>query len=77
MAREVDPSQWKTLETAMMQQFVNALEDDYTKLKGSQYLLKYQTLMRGPWEGEACQPASPPTRDPSTPTRGERRQKSP
>ena len=32
---------------AMMQQLVKALEDDYTELKGSQYLLKCQTPMKG------------------------------
>ena len=42
----------------MMQQLVKALEDDYTKLKSSQNLLKHQTPMRGSWEGEACNPAS-------------------
>ena len=38
--------------TAMMWQIVKALEDDYTKLKGSQHLLRCQTPMRGQWEGE-------------------------
>ena len=49
-----------------MQQLDNALEDDYTKLKGNQYLLKCQTPMKGPWEGEAHQPASSPAAGPST-----------
>ena len=39
MAREENPSQWEAPETALTGKLVKALEDDYTELKGSQYLL--------------------------------------
>ena len=52
MAMEEDLSQQGAPETAMMWQLVKALEDDYTKLKVSQYLLKH---VKPQWEGHSRQ----------------------
>ena len=68
MAMEGNPFQTGALEMAMMWQPSKALGDDYTKLKGSQYLLKHQTPPRGPGEEAKCQQASSPIGEPSTPS---------
>ena len=58
MGRDEDPIQRGTLETAMLYQLIKAMEDDYTKLKGSQCLLKCSTPSRGLQEEAKCQQAS-------------------
>ena len=42
-----EPYQKGTPEMVRMWQLVKAMEDDFTELKGSQYLLKHPTPLRG------------------------------
>ena len=76
MAMDEDPSHRGTPEMAMMLQLIKAMEDDYTKLKGSQYLLKCPTPSRGLCEEAEHKQASSPVEKPSTPSQSKEEQES-